>query len=104
MSRKVVIFVSCGVASDGASAWNIPDGVSDEELENFAWEQAKEFAEMYGVYPPEFDDDGEEIEQEEALHGFCWDDVEGYWEPYNSAKHDGHLLYGYNDKVKFQDY
>ena len=98
MSRKVVIFVTCGPGSKEASAWNIPEGVSDDKLSKHAWQLAEEHASSYGVYPPDDEDDYE------PLHGYSWDDVDGYWVPYDSEKHDGLLLYGTNTQVKFQDY
>ena len=87
-----------------AEAWEVPLTVTDPELNDFVWERAREHAEMYGVHPPEYDDDGEELENEEGLYGFNWDNVEGYWEPYDSDKHDSKLLYGYNNTVQFNKY
>ena len=105
MERRVVFFASCGTGTDTAEAYIIDASEvaewDDERLSNEAWSFAKDHAETYGVYPPEFDEDGEIVEDEAGLHGFEWDDVEGYWEEYDAEKHDGHLLRGNQKEVSW---
>lgn len=105
MERRVVFFASCGTGTEIAEAWLIEaedlSKWTDDRLSDEAWQFAKDHAEMYGVYPPEFDEDGEPIDDEEGLHGFEWDNVEGYWEEYNAEKHDGHLLRGTQKEVSW---
>lgn len=104
MERRVVFFASCGTGTYTAEAYIIDasdvaewdDGRLDAEV----WAFAKDLAETYGVYPPSFDEN-EDDEDEESYHGFQWDDVEGYWEEYDAEKHDGHLLIGSQTEVSW---
>lgn len=95
MERKVVFFASCGVGTDTAEAFIVPEGWTDGMLSDEAWQFATQHAESYGVYPDSDDEDTENP------NGLTWNEVEGYWEEYDSEKHDGHLLYGYNDEVSW---
>lgn len=89
--RKIVIGMDAGVA--GTDAWEfyqVPVTVSAEELERFAWERAKEHAEMYGIYPR-----GEYEGEDEDEDGDSYsDNIEGWVEEYDPAKHDGHTMTG----------
>lgn len=93
MERKVVFFASLGPGADMAEGFIFSDNVTNEELDNQAWEYGVSHAEMYGVYCPDPDPENEDDEGE-GLHGYTWDDVEGYWEEYNAEKHDGQITYG----------
>lgn len=94
MERKVVFFASLGAGADQAEGFIVPEGWTNEMLDDAAWEFGVAFAESYGVYRPDPDSDEDE---EEGLHGYTWDDVEGYWEEYDADKHDGHITYGNED-------
>ena len=97
MERRVVFFASCGIGTDTAEAFIIDASEwDDERLDAEAWAFAKDHAETYGVYPPEFNE-----EDEESLHGLEWDGVDGYWEEYDAEKHDGHLLRGIQKEVSW---
>lgn len=104
MEHRVVFFASCGTGTDTAEAYIINAAEAhawdDDRLSEAAWDFAKEHATMYGIYPPEFDDDGELVEGE-GMYGFTWDDVEGYWEKYDAKKHNGKLLRGYQKEVRW---
>jgi hypothetical protein len=105
MERRVVFFASCGTGTDTAEAYIIEAAEvtewGDERLAKEAWLFAMNHAETYDVYPPEFDEEGELVEDGAGLHGFVWDAVEGYWEEYDANKHDGLLLCGTQKEVSW---
>lgn len=56
-------------------------------LDEIAWEYALKNADSYGtVYDPE----DEEYEEDEVRH-FLEEDIDGWWEIYNSEEHDSIL-------------
>ena len=91
MERKVVFFAYLGPGATSAEGFIVPDGWTSDMLDNAAWEFGVTFAESYGVYQP--DPDNEE-DDGEGLHGYSWDSVEGYWKEYDAKKHDGLITYG----------
>lgn len=95
-TKRIVIVTYVCVGAQEYTAWEVPVDMTDSDLEDMAWECAVNYAESYGVYNPgdEFDEAewDSELEYESALHD--WEQVEGWWEPYDPEKHDGHLLYG----------
>lgn len=101
MERKVVFFAYCGLGTETAEAFIVPEGWTAEALDKEVWQFAIQHADLYGVYPPEYDEDGEEIEQEEGLHGYTWDNVESRWEAYDAEKHDVDLLRGSQKEVSW---
>ena len=100
-TKRIVIVTYVCVGAQEYTAWEVPVDMTGQELESLAWECAYDYAESYGVYNPgdEFDEAewGSELEYESALHD--WEQVEGRGEVYDSEKHDGHLLYGYNSEI-----
>lgn len=77
----------------GTDAWEfyeVPDDVTDNQLSEFAWERAKDHAEMYGIYPTEHYTE-EEIEEDQESYS---DNIEGWYEEYDPVKHDGHSMTG----------
>lgn len=98
MSRRVVFLCSCGTGTDTAEAYIVSSELSDEELDTMAWDLAKDNAESFGLYEPDWDSDEEDADSVQYTdNGMCWDDVQGYWEDYCAEKHDGKLIRG-NDK------
>lgn len=91
--RKLVLFVDCGTGTRSASAYLVEPTVSEEELDNFAWEQAVEHGQRYGI---EFSD-----EDENESYG---DEIAGWFEPYDSKKHDGQLKCGYATTVTWESF
>ena len=87
--RKIVIGMDAGVA--GTDAWEfylVPVTVSERELADFAWERAKDHAEMYGIYPRgDYEGDDEDGDSYS-------DNIEGWVEDYDPEKHDGHTMGG----------
>lgn len=88
--RKIVIGMHAGQA--GTDAWEfyeVPDDVSDDELSVFAWACGKDHAEMYGIYPRcEYEDD-EDVDTDDECYS---ENIEGWWEEYDPAIHDGHRI------------
>jgi hypothetical protein len=64
---------------------------SDDELNETAWELAKDHAESYGYYP-RYEYENEEDFDEEDEHYI--DGIEGWWEVYNHKEHSGLCVSG----------
>jgi hypothetical protein len=90
-TRKIVIGMHAGMAgTDSWEFWIVPEDVSDDTLSDFVWETAKNHAESYGVYPEcEYTD--EEIAKDPESYS---DNIEGWYEVYDAAKHDMHSISG----------
>lgn len=92
--RKIVIGVHAGVV--GTESWEfyeVSEHLTAEQLDALAWECAKNHAESYGIYPRgeyDFEDD----ECDEDIDESYSDNIEGWWEDYDSDKHDGHTIGG----------
>jgi hypothetical protein len=99
-TKRVVINCFVSVGAQELEAWEVPADYTEQELQDLAWERACDYAESYGVYNPGDAEDWDDLnEYEQADHD--WSQVEGWWEVYDSEKHDGHLLYGNSDKIKW---
>jgi hypothetical protein len=98
--RKMVLFVKCGVGTKSASAYLVPEGLSQEVIDEYAWESAVEHGQSYGVYldderPEDFD---EEEQGGESQEEYNTDAINGWFEAYDADEHDGELLFGnFND-------
>lgn len=93
--RKIIIGMHAGMAgTDGWEFWEVPDNISEAELDEFAWECGLYHAESYGIYyRPVYVEDSELSEDE--LYSDCYsDNIEGWWEPYSPEKHDGYRVGG----------
>lgn len=100
--RKIVIGMHAGLAgTDAKEFYLVPDGVTDKELNNFAWERGKDHAEMYGIYPKEEYADSGEVSEEELDSDTYSENIEGWFEEYNPKKHDG---YSHNGEPDWQEY
>jgi hypothetical protein len=104
-TRKMVLQMSAGVSMNSAEFLNVPVDMSEDELSAYAWECAVEFARTYGLEPesarefyPEEDDEDEDWYGNARFT----DDIEGWFEEYDSDKHDG-LVVGYSSTPKFRD-
>lgn len=90
--RKIVIGMHAGMA--GTDSWEfylVPESISEDELNDFAWECAKNHAESYGIYPREEYADTEDYDEDSESYS---DSIEGWYEDYDSDKHDGHRVGG----------
>ena len=90
--RKIAIGMDAGIA--GTDAWEfylVPESITEKELSDFAWQRAKDHAEMYSIYPREEYTDTEAFDEDDESYS---DNIEGWWEDYDSEKHDGHTMYG----------
>jgi hypothetical protein len=72
----------CG--SDGHDCFEVEDDLTDEDLDEMAWEQAIEHASRYGYYL--CDEECEDINCEYEHPGNT--NISGSWEPYDAKKHD----------------
>jgi len=90
--RKIYFTYDTGyVGMESHEVVEYPDDVTDLELADAAWQGALDHAESYGIYPPsdeDFDEDGFEKETEDSPC-YSGDNIDGFWEEYDPAKHDG---------------
>ena len=86
---KVFIKVSCGVGMSYASVHDC-SGMSDDEIDDMAWEMAIDCAESFGTYYGE-DIEAADEDCDDMFHGgrnFTNEDLDCSWEKYNPEKHD----------------
>ena len=95
--RKLVLFVDCGTGTRSATAYLVDPTVSQEELDNFAWDQAVEHGQRYGI---EFSDEDEDEDEDESYA----DEIAGWFEEYEAKKHDGQLKCGYTTTVTWESF
>lgn len=99
-TKRIVIVTFVCVGAQEYTAWEVPADMSDQDLQDLAWDRAADYAESYGVYNPGPAEDWDDLDEyEQADHD--WSQVEGWWEVYDSEKHDGHLLYGNGDEIEW---
>jgi len=88
--RKMVLCLDAGiVGTDTYDFYLVPDGISDADLADAAWEFAVDHAEAYGIYPEgcrEVDEDEDDEENGEDQYS---DSISGWWEEYDPERHDG---------------
>ncbi len=91
--KKMVLRLDAGFAgTDSAEFWLVPINVTQDQLDDEAWERAKSHAEMYGVYPESERPEDEDEDEENGWGGggeSYTDNIEGYFEDYNPDEHDG---------------
>ena len=89
--KKIVVGMDVGYCGmDGWEFYEVPDEMTEAELDKLAWDCAVQHAEMYGYYPACYYE-AEDIE--EAPDSYI-DSIEGWWELYDSDKHDGYTFTG----------
>ena len=82
--RRIAFHLYAGYAgTDTCEVLEFPDGTSDEEISNEAWEMALAHADMYGYYP--FPEDATEEDEDNECYT---DNIEGLWEEYDPKTHD----------------
>lgn len=97
--RKLVLKVTAGPCMNSAEAYLVPKSITQAELDDYAWERAVEFAEMYGLEPRDWAPEDEEDDFDSYS-----DDIEGWFEEYDAKKHDNILIYGANSTFEWNEY
>ena len=99
--RKLVLHLDAGIAgTDTAEAYLVPDDVTENELDDFAWERAIDHAQSFGMYPEsERPEDCDEDEKDSYT-----DNIEGWFEEYNAKEHDCILTYGANSTFEWNEF
>lgn len=81
--KKLIVKMNTGYA--GMSAYDIlimPDDATEDEISEEAYYMAVQHAEMYGIYPPDYDSEEDDVDMSgENIDGY----VIGEYDP---AKHD----------------
>ena len=87
--RKIIFLLETGYAGmDIAENDTFPDDVTDEQLNQEAWDRAIQHAESYGIYHPGYIEDDSELNDDFDSDDYS-DNIEGCWEDYDPEKHDG---------------
>lgn len=98
--RKIVIGMDTSmVGTDGWEFYEVPDHVTDEQLDEFAWQRGLEHAEMYGIYyRPHYED---ELTEEELDLDSYTENIDGWWEEYDPEQHDKLSMTGTPNWVQY---
>lgn len=91
MPRLIVFSLDAGVVGTDGHEFDIfPDDITDDELNEEAWQRALNHADMYGIYPSGDRHEGDEDEEDDGWTSDQYsDDIEGCWEDFDPEKHDG---------------
>lgn len=93
---KVILRLDCGVGMSSADAFLVTEedwkayiegDHSRDDLADYAWQEAVQFAESYGIYP-ESEKDYDEDDRFRHSDSYC-NDIEGWFELYEPDEHDG---------------
>lgn len=87
--RMIFLKASCGVGMSYADLHDCA-GMSDDDINDMAWELAIQCAESFGSYYGD-DEEAAETECDDMFHGdrnFTNDNLDYWWEDYNADKHD----------------
>lgn len=75
--------------TDSAEFYLVPVDMTQEELDDYAWQAAKQHAESFGYYPEsEMPEDYDEDEVG-CRDDHYTDNIGGHFEDYNPKEHDG---------------
>lgn len=100
--RKMVLFVECGVGTKSATAYLVPESITQEQLDDYSWEAACQHGETYGYYPESARPDDEDEDSEDSGDTYV-DYIEGWWEEYDAKEHDGELIFGNNRDFNWEE-
>lgn len=92
MPRLIVFSLDTGfIGMKGHEFAVFDDDITDDELNNEAWQRALNHADMYGIYPSEDRHNGAEDEEEDDgwTSDQYSDNIDGSWEDFDPEKHDG---------------
>jgi hypothetical protein len=73
----------CG--TDGTYFVEVEDDTTNEDLDRMCWDMAVDNAEMYGIYNRADYENSDDYDEDDESYS---DNIEGYWEDYDSIKHD----------------
>ena len=73
----------CGMNSH--DLMEVPDNMSEEDINAEIWGMAVEHASSYGIYPPSDDDEEDDENYQDG------NNIEGSYVEYDPEKHDGYL-------------
>lgn len=89
------IVIHCTTNTIGTDSWEfveVEDSITEEELNDLAYEYALSNAEGYSIYPPSDSSGWDEEDDEEAD-----DSIEGTWYLYDPKLHDMYIRNGIVD-------
>ena len=86
---KIVIGMGAGFAgSESMNAYILTRDYAEDQLGDIAWQEGLQHAEMYGIYPRDWDWD---LDNDEDEGGDQYsDNIEGWWALYDENEHAGH--------------
>ena len=88
--KKMVLMLDAGYAGmRSAEFYLVPVDMTEDELSQYAWESAVDFASSYGIYPTRDLDGLSDEEMAELDLDDYTDNIEGWFVDYNPDKHDG---------------
>lgn len=88
--KKMVLMLDAGYAGmRSAEFCLVPVGMTEDELGQYAWGSAVEFASSYGIYPTSDLDGLSDEEMSELDLDDYTDNIEGWFVDYVADKHDG---------------
>lgn len=97
--RKILLTMHTGYAGMSShEAWLIPEGVFDNELDDWAWERAVDYADSYGIYPPSDSSENEDDEPE-----YPGDNIDGSWRLFE-GKDAGKVMYGSKHEISWNEW
>lgn len=89
--KRIFIEVDIGqVGCEHHEAFEVPDDMTPEQMDDMAQQIAYDWAESYGVYPCGGGDECEGDECEGDHDGA----ITGWWVPFDAEKHDGYSVSG----------
>jgi hypothetical protein len=92
LTKKMVLVLFACVGAEDYEFYNVPVDVSEDHLDQYAWERAVDFASSYGIYPePDFSVAENDDEDDDTEYS---SDISGHWDDYDAEKHDGHTISG----------
>lgn len=84
--RKLFVTLRTGYCGmDAHELIEVPDDMTEDEINNEIWGMAVENASMYSIYTPSEDDDEDDEDFQDGSN------IEGHYVEYDPEKHDGYL-------------
>lgn len=85
--RKLFVTLRTGYCGmDAYDLIEVPDDMSEEDIDEEIWDMAVNHASSYGIYPPsDYDDEDDDENYQDGSN------IEGSYVEYDPEKHDGYL-------------